>query len=365
MKQSRPVREVRCIKVSELRTGQSDDGRQYLSGYAANYNVLSGDLGWGLRERIIPGAFTRAVKEKQDVRHLINHDPNLILGRTASGTTGLSEDDKGLKFRTLLPDTGYARDLAVSVDRGDVNECSFGFMVNRSDPDNPGETWTEVPDPEDNTRLITVRELRDVDLMDVSVVTFPAYGKTNAGLERSLFPEGVPGAVRSHLRGFRSKPDDVCECTCPECQDGDCEDCSDENCKDENCRCAEASRSRRSDQPKAKRVEGEDLTSDCFLIVGDKDDTNTWKLPWKFSTNEKKKSHLRNALARFNQLRGVSEDGKKAAWDELVKRCKEHDINVSEENSLRFLTPDQIYDFEKDSFAVIAEARMRVILADF
>jgi uncharacterized protein len=87
-----------------------------------------------------------------------------------------------------------------------------------------------------------------------------------------------------------------------------------------------------SDTAKTKRVDGEDLTADCFLIVGDKDDTSTWKLPWKFSTEEKTKSHLRNALARFNQLTGVSEEDKKKAWTKLVSLCKKYGIEVSDDN---------------------------------
>ena len=92
----------------------------------------------------------------------------------------------------------------------------------------------------------------------------------------------------------------------------------------------------RFNEPKAagktKRVDGEDLTASCFLIVGDPDDTSTWKLPVKFSTDAKTKSHLRNALARFNQLSGVSEADKKKAWDKLVAMCKEHDIDVSDDS---------------------------------
>ena len=361
---SNPVREIRTLRVSELRSDKADDGKQYLSGYAANYNQMSEDLGWGLRERIMPGCFSRAIREKQDVRHLINHDPNRVLGRTAAGTTELSEDKKGLKFRTLLPDTSYARDLAASVERGDVNECSFGFMVNNSDPDNPGAIWREVPDPEDNSKLITVRELHDVNLMDVSTVTYPAYPKTNTALERSLFPDGIPAEIRSHMQRFNDNGE--CECACPECQDGECDECSNEDCDDENCRCAMRSLRAKKDKPKTKRVDGEDLTSDCFLIVGNKEDTSTWKLPWRFSSDEKTKSHLQNALARFNQLKGVSEDDKKKAWDKLVELCKEHDIDVSEEKSSLIrsrLTADQIYDFEKDQLLAAADAKVRAIQA--
>ena len=79
------TRETRSLKAPEFRA-DSEGGKHYLRGYAARYDVLSEDLGYGLRERILPGAFKRAIKEGQDVRHLVNHDPSLILGRTSAGT---------------------------------------------------------------------------------------------------------------------------------------------------------------------------------------------------------------------------------------------------------------------------------------
>lgn len=84
-------------------------------------------------------------------------------------------------------------------------------------------------------------------------------------------------------------------------------------------------------ETKTKRKAGEDLPASAFLIVGDKDDPATWHLPWKFSTDEKTKSHLRNALARFNQVKGVSADVKKKAWKRLLTLCRKHEIDVSEE----------------------------------
>ena len=83
---------------------------------------------------------------------------------------------------------------------------------------------------------------------------------------------------------------------------------------------------------KTKRVDGEDLPSSAFLIVGDPEDTSTWKLPVEFSTDEKTKSHLRNALARFDSMKGVSEEDKAAAWKKLVARCKQHGIEVSDDS---------------------------------
>lgn len=149
------------------------------------------DIGAGnkeFRERVMPGAFARAIRDKQDVRHLQNHDVNRVLVRTSAGTTVISEDETGLRFETLLPDTSYARDLAALVARGDVDEGSFGFECRAG-----GDRWVKEGGVE-------VRELVDVDLFDVSTVTFPAYPGTDAELsQRAMFPDGIPAELWSHL----------------------------------------------------------------------------------------------------------------------------------------------------------------------
>ena len=176
-------REFRFVKA-ELRT-EAADGKRFISGYAAKFNQMSSDLGF-FREVIRPGAFTRTLKSA-DVRMLINHDPNLILGRNKSGTLSLSEDETGLKFRCELPDTTYAKDLRESISRGDISQCSFGFTVNR-------QAWIDDKEEEDGL----VRELLDVDLFDTSAVTFPAYPDTEVQNTRS-FPDGLPADIQEHL----------------------------------------------------------------------------------------------------------------------------------------------------------------------
>jgi HK97 family phage prohead protease len=79
-------------------------------------------------------------------------------------------------------------------------------------------------------------------------------------------------------------------------------------------------------EAKTKRVDGEDLTASDFIIARDKDDPSTWKLPWHFSTEEKTKSHLRNALARFNQTEGATSADKA----KLERLCRQYGIDVSD-----------------------------------
>lgn len=151
----------------EMRVKRNDAGQPMIEGYAAVFNSQSQDLG-GFREVIAPGAFAGDLKTNPDVRALFNHDESLILGRTKSGTLTLSEDETGLFWSCVLPDTAAARDLAVSVERGDVDQCSFGFIC-------LDDTW----ELNEGTPLRTVKAAA---LFDVSAVTYPAYEATSVGM---------------------------------------------------------------------------------------------------------------------------------------------------------------------------------------
>jgi hypothetical protein len=88
---------------------------------------------------------------------------------------------------------------------------------------------------------------------------------------------------------------------------------------------------RKESQKKTSRVAGEDLTSDCFAYVGDPDDTSTWKYPLKFSTEAKSKSHVRNALARWGQHKGIPSDKEAGVRAKIVAAAKKYGIEVSDE----------------------------------
>jgi len=149
----------------EVRAGEGGETPPVLEGYAAMFDELSEDLG-GFREQIAPGAFTKALGG--DVRALFNHDGNLILGRTKAKTLRLDEDQRGLRVEITPPDTSAARDLMKSIERGDVDQMSFGFRTMK-------DSWDEV-DGE------LIRTLIEVRLFDVSPVTFPAYPQTEIAL---------------------------------------------------------------------------------------------------------------------------------------------------------------------------------------
>ncbi|PCS02038.1 hypothetical protein RR45_GL000746 [Lactococcus chungangensis CAU 28 = DSM 22330] len=102
---------------------------------------------------------------------MFDHQWSKVLGRTKSGTLALEEDDHGLKFEVRLPNTSIARDLAESLARGDINQCSFGFVPTE-------ESWDYNSEP-------VVRTISEVDLYEVSIVSLPAYDDTEAALVRS------------------------------------------------------------------------------------------------------------------------------------------------------------------------------------
>jgi HK97 family phage prohead protease len=141
----------------------------YVEGYASVFEKRSGNLG-GFIEKVKPSAFNKTIREA-DVRALWNHDPQYVLGRSGAGTLELSIDQSGLYYRSLLPNTSYAKDLAALLERRDVRESSFTFF-------NINDAWdtTEEGYPQ--------RSLIEVGLIDVAPVTFPAYPDATSGVAR-------------------------------------------------------------------------------------------------------------------------------------------------------------------------------------
>jgi HK97 family phage prohead protease len=139
-------------------------GRRF-SGYAAVFDSDSEPMPF--TERIRPGAFTRSLGTGRNVRLFANHDDGRLLATSAAGTLRISEDARGLRVDADLPNTSDGRDLAELMRRGDVVGMSFGFKTQK-------DRWSA-----DGTR----RELLDVDLFEVSIVTgWPAYPSTSASV---------------------------------------------------------------------------------------------------------------------------------------------------------------------------------------
>lgn len=164
-------KETRTFDITRLNTRDATEEQSSLiTGYAAVFNSKTSIGGW-FDEIIEPGAFARSLSENGDVRALFNHNWDNVLGRTKSGTLQLEEDNRGLKFEIELPNTSVGRDLAESMSRGDINQCSFGFWITE-------ETWDYSVEP-------ALRTIHEVELYEISVVSIPAYDDTEASLVRS------------------------------------------------------------------------------------------------------------------------------------------------------------------------------------
>lgn len=158
--------ERRAYALDVLKVERADKDAPRIVGHAAVFNQWA-EIGGFFREQVRPGAFTRAIRE-DDIRALFNHDANLILGRKKAGTLELREDETGLHTITLPGDQSYARDLLVALERGDVDQMSFGFRT--------------LKDEWNYDARIPERTLIEVELFDISPVTFPAYPTTDVGV---------------------------------------------------------------------------------------------------------------------------------------------------------------------------------------
>lgn len=199
----------------------SEDTQPTITGYASVFDSASEDMGY--TEYVDAKAFDAVLASNPDTRCLWNHNPDVVLGRTSSGTLKLSTDERGLQYECILPDTQAARDLAVSMRRGDITQSSFAFVCKE-------DKWEKTPEGNWTRRILQVS-----DLMDCSPVTYPAYSQSTSGV-RSL-PASMPTELRSKI----TKRDDSisnsndCACQCAECMADNCDSCSNADCTDLNC----------------------------------------------------------------------------------------------------------------------------------
>ncbi len=163
-------RELRTYDVVDTEMRADGDGNT-LVGHAAVFNIET-NIGGFFREVIAPGAFKKTIKEA-DVRHLFNHNPDIVLARTTNDTLKLDEDTTGLAFEARLnmkdPD---AVSVKAKVERQDVTQSSFAFRVIE-------QKWTE---PEEGSNELPLRTILQAQLCDTSTVTYPAYAEADTGL---------------------------------------------------------------------------------------------------------------------------------------------------------------------------------------
>lgn len=166
--------DVRFIKAATRAADTQDQTPEgdTLRGYASVFNSASEDLG-GFVEFIAPGAFKRSLDAVGSGDHSVvalwNHNDDFPLGSTSGGKLTLSEDERGLAFSL---DTSRFTPAQLDAARDGDLKMSFGFIVR-------GDSWVELPDGSFQ------RTITDLDLREISPVTWPAYKATEAAM-RSL-----------------------------------------------------------------------------------------------------------------------------------------------------------------------------------
>lgn len=132
-------------------------------------------------ETIAPGSFTETIAV-DDIRCLLNHNDDYVLGRSTSGTLKLSVDDVGLACELSLSDTGIGDYVSKAIARGDLQGWSFGFYVTE-------ESWI------DNGYSIPERTVLKMTLSEVSICGDPQYLDTDIGVRASI----APTTTRNHM----------------------------------------------------------------------------------------------------------------------------------------------------------------------
>lgn len=183
-RKSRMASAERVTMDCEVRSLSTDSTSLRIGGYAAQFNKES--TGLSFREVIAPGAFTRSLQSGEPVFLLVNHDTDsLPLASTQSGTMSLREDETGLWMEADLdPNNPRAQELASAVSRGDVSKMSFAFTV----------------EPGGDTRDKGLRTLQDLNLFEVSVVTWPAYDATTVGMRTASADDAEAEALELRKR---------------------------------------------------------------------------------------------------------------------------------------------------------------------
>lgn len=158
-------RQGRQLRSTPQQFRTRDDGEDLIiEGYFAVFD--SPYVLWdGATEIVKPGAFAGCLSG--DIRALIDHDTRLVLGRTKAGTLTLREDARGLYGTIKINrDDADAMSLYARVQRGDVDQCSFGFDIEE-------ETFVDLGGGQCRWEINKVNPL-----YEVSVVTYPAYEET-------------------------------------------------------------------------------------------------------------------------------------------------------------------------------------------
>lgn len=159
------------VQQVEFTESGAGDGQKTVRGHAAVYDRLSHDLG-GFKTRIAKGAFTKVLDENPDVHLVWDHDTRYVLARTKNKTLELRDDPMGLHMWARMAGTSYATDLAVLMERGDIDQMSFACTIE-------SDEWVE------NDAGIVRTILEVGELYDVTICAQGAFPQTDSALVAS------------------------------------------------------------------------------------------------------------------------------------------------------------------------------------
>lgn len=152
--------ELRSVQIPELRV-LDVNGEPQVNCRAILFNSWSCDLG-GFVERMMPGS----VELDNDLPALFAHDTSMVLGRTSAGTMTVAQDAAGVSFNATPPDTTWARDMLVSMRRGDIKGCSYRMV--------PLEDKWYMSDGR------VCRDITRAQVSELTITSMPAYPETTA-----------------------------------------------------------------------------------------------------------------------------------------------------------------------------------------
>lgn len=189
--------EFRAVPLGDT---HSDGGK--LSGLAIRFSSPTqiGDPEWGFREEFAPGAFTKTLQER-DVVLLDNHDSAKPIARKSAGTLRVNQTGEGLRWDADPVDTSYSRDAQTNIKAGNYGGCSVGFRAIKED-------WLDDDGNPSNALFGTQRIVREAELPEFSVVTFPAYGDTEVSARDMVSAARVARAAKANYADLE---------TCGEC----------------------------------------------------------------------------------------------------------------------------------------------------
>jgi HK97 family phage prohead protease len=180
---------------TDFHTRQENDER-FIEGYFIRFNEET-ELWDGVFEEVDPKAVDDSLKNN-DIRCLFNHDTSIVLGRTGNGTLELKKDDKGLFGRVKInPNDKQAMDIYARIERGDINACSFGFNIIKEDIQNRDDG---------SVKFI----LREIDLKEVSPVTFPAYPTTSISARKKDYEQYKQKQLELRKNKLKERLKNIC-----------------------------------------------------------------------------------------------------------------------------------------------------------